>query len=175
MDTYQLKKVLKADLGSSFAGVYALDIIPKHLNFKEKAMVINTDPQDQPGAHWVCLYLDGDTIEYFDSYGFPPLYKEIQEFIERNSHHMIYNGRRYQDFTSKVCGEYCVYFLHHRHRRGRKVLKQLFPKHWTPKQTDRYVRRWFKENYKKPKTHKGQCCKSYDQTWQERAPSSARE
>lgn len=36
-------------------------------------MVINTYPHDKPGTHWVCLYLDEDTAEYFDSYyGFPP-------------------------------------------------------------------------------------------------------
>lgn len=46
MDTYQLKKVLSRDLGSSFGGVYPRDLIPDHLNFKEKAMVINTDPHD---------------------------------------------------------------------------------------------------------------------------------
>lgn len=63
-----------------------------------------------------------------------------------------------------------LFFLHHRHRRGSKVLK-----HWTPKQTDPYVRKWFQENYRKPKTNKGQCCMSYDQTWQERSSGSARE
>lgn len=51
MDTYQLKKVLSRDLGSSFGGVYPRDLIPDHLNFKEKAIVINTDPHDQPGTH----------------------------------------------------------------------------------------------------------------------------
>lgn len=58
-------------------------------------MVINTNPHDKPGAHLVCLYLDGDTVEYFDSYGFSPLYSEIQEFIERNGHHLKYNENRY--------------------------------------------------------------------------------
>lgn len=72
---------------------------------------------------------------------------------------------------SNVCGQYCVYFLHQRHRRGPNVLKQLFPKHWTKKQTDRYVRQWFKENYRKPKTGKGICCKSFDQYWCERMTS----
>lgn len=171
MDTYQLKKVLSRDLGSSFGGVYPRDLIPDHLNFKEKAIVINTDPHDQPGTHWVCLYLDGDTVEYFDSYGFPPLYSEIQEFIDRNSNHMKYNENHYQELDSNVCGQYCVYFLHHRHRRGPKVLKQLFPTHWTQKQTDRYVRQWFKEKYRKPKAHKGQCCKSFNQHWSEKMTS----
>lgn len=41
MDTYQLEKVLSRDLGSSFGGVYPVDLIPD-LKSKEKAMVINT-------------------------------------------------------------------------------------------------------------------------------------
>lgn len=70
MDTYQLEKVLSRDLGSSFGGVYLVDLIPD-LKSKEKAMVINL------GSHWVCLYLNGNTVEYFDSYGLPPISKPI--------------------------------------------------------------------------------------------------
>lgn len=67
-------------------------------------MVINTDPHDKPGTHWVCLYLDGDTAEYFDSYGFLPLYSEINEFIYKNAKTMKYNENHYQEVDSNVCG-----------------------------------------------------------------------
>lgn len=162
MDTYQLEKVLSRDLGSSFGGVYPVDLIPD-LKSKEKAMVINLDPHDKPGSHWVCLYLNGNTVEYFDFYGLPPISKPIKEFMDRNGYHMTYNKNRYQDYNTNVCGEYCVYFLHHRHRRGPNVFNHLFPKGWKPKQTDKYVREWFNEHYRKPKTHKGQCCKTFQQ------------
>lgn len=83
--------------------------------------------------------------------------------MDRNGYHMTYNKNRYQDYNTNVCGEYCVYFLHHRHRRGPTVLNHLFPKGWKSKQTDKYMREWFNEHYRKPKTHKGQCCKTFQQ------------
>ena len=68
MDTQQLRDVLKRDLGPAFGGVYPRDVIPELLPH-HKAIVVNTDPHDRPGAHWVYLYLSSPTVEYFDSYG----------------------------------------------------------------------------------------------------------
>lgn len=161
MDTDQLKNVLSRDLGSSFGGVYPVDLIPDHLISNQKAIVINLDPHYKPGSHWVCLYLSGNRVEYFDSYGLPPFSKNIKVFIDKNSKDIHYNQRRYQDFNTDVCGQYCVYFLHERHRRGPMALDRLFPENWKPKQTDRIVFNWFNQSYRKPKTRKGQCCKTF--------------
>lgn len=148
MDTYQLEKVLSRYLGSSFGGVYPVGLIPD-LKSKEKAMVINLDPHDKPGSLWMCLYLNGNTVEYLDYDGLPPISKPIEDFMDRNGYHMTYNKNRYQDYNTNVC--------------GLNVLNHLFPKGWKPKQTDKYVREWFNEHYRKPKTHKGQCCKTFQQ------------
>lgn len=78
MDTGQLRAVLSQSLGSSFAGVYPRDLIPHQLRPYEKAIVVNTDPHDRPGMHWVCLYLNTPIIEYFDSYGLPPYTMKLE-------------------------------------------------------------------------------------------------
>ncbi|GFT67257.1 uncharacterized protein NPIL_535271 [Nephila pilipes] len=40
---------------------------------KRAALVINTDPHDKEGSHWLAMYIqDEKTIEFFDSYGLPP-------------------------------------------------------------------------------------------------------
>ena len=51
-------------------------------------IVFNTDPSDQPGKHWISMFIDiSDNdpskweIGYFDSYGEAPLSKEVQELI----------------------------------------------------------------------------------------------
>lgn len=85
MDTGQLQAVLSQSLGSSFAGVYPRDLIPHQLRPYEKGIVVNTDPHDRPGMHWVCLYSNTPIIEYFDSYGLPPLHHEIRDFIARHA------------------------------------------------------------------------------------------
>ena len=41
----------------SLWGVYPRDLIPHRLRPYEKAIVVNTDPHDRPGTHWVCLYV----------------------------------------------------------------------------------------------------------------------
>jgi hypothetical protein len=75
MDTHQLRDVLTRDLGALFGGVYPRDLLPETLN--QKAIVINTDPHNQPGAHRVCVYLDSPFVEYFDSYGLPHAHRDI--------------------------------------------------------------------------------------------------
>jgi hypothetical protein len=70
MVTYQLRYVLTRDLGITFGGVYPRGLLPETLD--QKAIMINTDPHDKPGGHWVCLYVTSPVVEYFDSYGLPP-------------------------------------------------------------------------------------------------------
>lgn len=116
MDSRQLREVLSRDLGISFVGVYPRDLLPNQLRPYEKAIVVNTDSQELPGTHWVCLYWNGAHVEDFHFYGLPPLHQEIRQFISRHSRHWTYNHTCYQDYSTDVCGQYCVYFLHQRHR-----------------------------------------------------------
>ena len=159
MDTHQLREVLTQDLGPSFGGVYPRDLLPEILPH-EKAIVVNTDPHDQPGAHWVCLYVTSPVVEYFDSYGLPPLHRDIQDFIRRHGEG-IHNPHVYQDLNTDVCGQYCVYYLHQRHKGGKTVRDWILPWKGTSLQRDRYVQDWFKETFRKPRTHKGQICRCH--------------
>lgn len=160
MDTQQLRDVLSRDLGRSFAGVYPRDLLPEILPH-QKAVVINTDPHDRPGAHWVCVYLNTPVIEYFDSYGLPPAHRDIQDFIRRHGDRWMYNMHCYQALDTDVCGQYCVYYLHHRHRSGKTVRDWILPWKGTPLQRDHYVGQWFKETFRKPRTRKGQTCQCH--------------
>lgn len=47
-------------------------------------IVFNLDPHDQPGSHWVSMFVDFDTggIYYFDSYGYKPC-TEIMNLVSR--------------------------------------------------------------------------------------------
>jgi hypothetical protein len=52
-------------------------------------MVINLDPHDKPGSHWVSLYanFDKNQIYFFDSFGKKPR-KKIKKFINKIAKHM---------------------------------------------------------------------------------------
>lgn len=165
MDTGQLRAVLSQSLGSSFAGVYPRDLIPHQLRPYKKTIVVNTDPHDRPGMHWVCLYLNTPIIEYFDSYGLPPLHHEIRDFIARHAQQWDYNRNRYQEYSTDICGQYCVYYLQQRHRGNMNALDWLFPfpktSRLSPLQRDHYVAEMFRETYRKAKRNQGQTCQCF--------------
>lgn len=89
-------------------------------------IVINTDPHDGPGEHWVSLFcdirpeLEHPRVTYFDSYAQVPE-KEIQRLMKRwkvqwdatkihkKGMQMSYNSTRHQ-FKNSECGMYCLYF-----------------------------------------------------------------
>ena len=57
----QLAQVLTKDpfTKGSFAGVYACDQLSSiEINKYPKSFVVNTDPMELPGAHWIAIYFD---------------------------------------------------------------------------------------------------------------------
>ena len=89
-------------------------------------IVINTDPHDGPGEHWVCVFcdirpeLEYPRMTYFDSYAQKPE-KEVVELMERwkeqwdatkvhsKGMELTYNNTRHQ-YKDSECGVYCIYF-----------------------------------------------------------------
>lgn len=89
-------------------------------------IVINTDPHDGPGQHWVAVFcdirpeLEYPRMTYFDSYAMNPE-KEIQTLMKRwkaqwdetkihkSGMKLTYNKTRHQ-YKDSECGMYCAYF-----------------------------------------------------------------
>ena len=89
-------------------------------------IVINTDPHDGPGQHWVAVFcdvrpeLEFPRVTYFDSYASQPE-KEIKVLMKRWKEQwdstgihskpmkMTYNKTRHQ-YKDSECGMYCLYF-----------------------------------------------------------------
>ena len=92
--------------------VVSRDKLPKYSVTMETGYVINTDASDEPGEHWVAIYLDGmGRGEYFDSFGLPPLHDDFLTFLTRQCTSWSYANFTLQDFESTKCGEYCIHFL----------------------------------------------------------------
>ena len=89
-------------------------------------IVINTDPHDAPGQHWVAVFcdirpeLEYPRFTYFDSYAMSPepeikrLMKRWKEQwdatgIHKNPMKLTYNKTRHQ-YKDSECGMYCLYF-----------------------------------------------------------------
>ena len=52
---------------------------------KDDAYVINLDESKSIGTHWVELYVNGDNVTYFGSFGVEHISKEIKKFIGNKS------------------------------------------------------------------------------------------
>jgi len=89
-------------------------------------IVVNTDPHDGPGQHWVAVFcdirpeLEYPRVTYFDSYATTPepeiktLMKRWKASWDATGHHkqgmrMTFNKTRHQ-YKDSECGMYCLYF-----------------------------------------------------------------
>ena len=114
MNTVQLAQVLTKEpfTKGSFAGVYACDQLSSiEISKYPKSFVVNTDPMELPGMHWIAIYFDEQMKgEFFDSYGKHPIHykKHFLDFMNRNAVEWKHNKIRLQSAFSTVCGQYCI-------------------------------------------------------------------
>ena len=52
---------------------------------KDGACVINLDEYSDIGTHWIALWVDNNSITYFDSFGVEYIPKEIKAFIRNKN------------------------------------------------------------------------------------------
>ena len=120
LNTVELLLALKGNsvTGPHFGGVYAADQV---MNMKQRPemIVVNTDPQDQPGQHWLLFYFplhEREEIEMFDSLG-----KGLQDYPSSIRDGVLKFGsvvrsmkRRVQPLGSALCGHYCLHYAYQR-------------------------------------------------------------
>lgn len=116
MLTSQLENILQEDpvVKKVFGGVHPCNKLPRRRKQHQRLFVANTDPHTRPGSHWVAFYFTprGRCI-YFDSYGMPPVNRQLLNFAKRHDQHWAYNSKKLQDTNSKVCGQYCLMFAYY--------------------------------------------------------------
>lgn len=112
MNTTQLKCAIREDacLNKLVKGVYSSDVIPSGNELYPYAYVINTDPQSQPGEHWlVCVCENDQTREFYDSFGRSPSY--FNENISKKFKGFDFNDIQIQKEYNDTCGFHVLYFL----------------------------------------------------------------
>ena len=83
------------------------DTLPK---IKDGAYVINLDEYSDIGTHWGFLYVNNNSVTYFDSFGVEHIPKEIKAFIDRSLSitTIIF---RIPGYNSIMCGYFCIGFI----------------------------------------------------------------
>ena len=100
---------------SYFGGVLAADELPENISRGRICFILNTDPSNMPGKHWIVLYMS-PIPEYFDSTGMSPSFyqKDFENFLICNGPSYLWNARTLQRRGSNVCGHYCLYYINKR-------------------------------------------------------------
>lgn len=112
MNTHELNHAMRNFKG--FKGTWPCDMIPPIK--ANQGVIVNTAPRAHPGEHWVAIYRPAHgRVEYFDSFGLPPLVPAAIDYMSRIAPHgWTYSMTALQHETTDSCGQHCVNFLKHR-------------------------------------------------------------
>ena len=91
---------------SRFNGVCSRNNLQK---IKNGAYIINLDEYSDIGTHWVALYVNNNSVTYFDSFGLEHIPQEFKTFI--NNKNIKTNIFRIQAYDSVMCGCFCIGFI----------------------------------------------------------------
>ena len=95
----------------AFLGVFALNKLPQRLEQRPAFLIVNTQTDDLPGRHWLCLMVFDDGYgEVFNSAGLPPP-SDIARWMNGMTLEWMYNQETYQAPGTATCGAYCVYVI----------------------------------------------------------------
>ena len=115
LTTHQLDRILSRNPVTQrlFLGTYPSCMTP-NTRKRKYTFIQNTQEHDGKGIHWCAWMVDGDKITFFDSFGRHPLNPAFPLHFKDIIHgfKLHYNNKRVQDFSSAVCGHYCIHFLY---------------------------------------------------------------
>ena len=113
MNTNEIAQVMH--MCPDFRGVWPCCAIDKFKKEECVGLIVNTDPHDKPGQHWVGIYKRGEDASFFDSFG-----RDIVEFEEPFASIMkdFFSGlkvkinfNQYQDNLADTCGHWSYYYV----------------------------------------------------------------
>jgi len=113
MNTSDLAKLMH--LAPDFYGVVPCCEIEQFKKHDVVGLIVNTDVHDKPGQHWIGLYKDGNTLNFFDSFGrkmqefsdpFASIMRDFSSGLKVRSNHM-----RYQNVFTDTCGLWTLYYI----------------------------------------------------------------
>ena len=105
MQTDQISHILSRDPMLCPYDVVAKECLPEIIDTYPGAIVCNTHDADQPGEHWIAMYVDSKRHgDYLDPYGLEPQHIEFTNFMNEHCSEWAPNDRTLQSPMSTVCG-----------------------------------------------------------------------
>ena len=114
LSNHDIDRVLRktSPVRDIYLGAFPVDRLPDlHLNNFPVMLVVNTDPHNLPGRHWISIFIDGDRQgEVFDPLA-SPLSNHVMRFMNRWTRRWMTNHNMYQHPRSHACGVFVLYHL----------------------------------------------------------------
>jgi len=110
MDNVQITEIAERhySLSERFAGVFSRDQLPEILA-NGYFYVVNSSKHNEPGEHWLGIYVNDNEIEFMDSFAKVP-----EAYGLHIEYPIAMNARQLQSNDSVTCGYYVMYFLYFR-------------------------------------------------------------
>ena len=98
-------------------GIYARNTLPSSIPWLLRArgvgFIVNTEPRQKRGRHWIAMVIEGNKAELFDSLA-EPVNVDFDRYLKSRVASYIYNRQQLQSVDSDICGLYCLYYLLHK-------------------------------------------------------------
>ena len=133
-----------------FTDVLPSDRLLREIRKRPRGYILNTDPSDKHGSHWVAIYLTEDGKgEFWDSYGQAPGFynQNFTQFLDQHCATFTWNRIILQAPSSDVCGQYTLFFALHRCRRiPMSTIANMFTgsKEWNDELVRDFIDKWYK-------------------------------
>ena len=94
MNTVQIDKIMNTDeyTKNTYLGTLSIDRLPKKVLFPS-CIIINNQTSKEPGEHWIAIYFDKKGGEFFDSFGNPPKYYNLEAYLRKKCKHFKFNRK----------------------------------------------------------------------------------
>ena len=94
-----------------FKGVYSCDTIPLFPKLYPFSIIINLSSVNEPGSHFVSVFVRNGKVIYYDSLGLPSINPHINKFLKQYANVYKSNNMQFQCLNSVFCGYYAALFV----------------------------------------------------------------
>ncbi len=103
----ELEALMRREKG--FLGCWPSDKLPKFRTVC--SLIINTDPSDRPGEHWIGLVMNNRNCFYFDPLGAPILSLTVLKKLAARFKTATFCNKQIQHLASDSCGLFVAAFI----------------------------------------------------------------
>ena len=113
MNSLEILNIVKSDAFTKtvFTDVLPSDRLPGRIQTRPRGFIVNIDPADKPGTHWLVIFITTDGKgEFWDPFAQRPGFysPNFTQFLNKHCNTFMWNRKALQAASSDVCGQICI-------------------------------------------------------------------